>query len=94
MRKKQWQRILKDEVCWYRLSQIQGRLGNVPEQQKASAEFQRLHDLSTRQKGFGPSAAPSEVTQQEVDPNSHSNVPQTVLLCKILRLWERWYSAG
>ena len=60
----------QNEVCWYRLSQIQGRLGNVAEQQKASAEFQRLHDLSTRQKGFGPSAAPSEVTQQEVDPNS------------------------
>jgi predicted Zn-dependent protease len=60
----------QNEVCWYRLSQIQGRLGNVAEQQKASAEFQRLHDLSTRQKGFGTGVAPPEVTQQEVDPNS------------------------
>lgn len=60
----------ENEVCWYRLSQIQGRLGNSAEQQKALAEFQRLHDQSTRQKGFDPDVAPSEVTKQEVDPNA------------------------
>jgi tetratricopeptide (TPR) repeat protein len=59
----------ENEVCWYRLSQIQSRLGNVTEQQRALAEFQRLHDQSTRQKGFDPAVAPSEVTKQEVDPN-------------------------
>jgi tetratricopeptide (TPR) repeat protein len=59
-----------NEVCWYRISQIQGRLGNVAEQQKALAEFQRLHDQSTRQKGFDPAVAPSEVTKQAVDPNA------------------------
>jgi tetratricopeptide (TPR) repeat protein len=59
----------ENEVCWYRLSQIQGRLGNAAEQQKALAEFQRLHDQSTRQKGFDPAVAPSEVTKQEVEPN-------------------------
>ena len=48
----------QNEVCWYRLSQIQGRLGNRAEQQKASAEFQRLHDQSTRQKGFDPAVRP------------------------------------
>ena len=60
----------ENEVCWYRLSQIQGRLGNSAEQQKALAEFQRLHNQSTRQKGFDPAVAPSEVTKQEVDPNA------------------------
>jgi hypothetical protein len=29
-----------------------------------------LHDQSTRQKGFDPAVAPSEVTKQEVDPNA------------------------
>ncbi len=60
----------ENEVCWYRLSQIQRRLGNVTEQQKALAEFQRLHDESTRRKGFDPARVPSEVTKQEVDPNA------------------------
>jgi predicted Zn-dependent protease len=40
----------ENEVCWYRLAQVQRRLGNAVEEQKAMAEFHRLHDQSTRQK--------------------------------------------
>jgi tetratricopeptide (TPR) repeat protein len=57
----------ENEVCWYRLAQVQRKLGNAAEQEKAMAEFRRLHDLSTQQKGFDPVASPSEVTKQEVD---------------------------
>ena len=57
-----------NEVCWYRLAKIQRSLGNAPEQEKALAEFRRLHDLANQQKEVVPVFSPREVTKQEVDP--------------------------
>ena len=34
----------KDEVAWYRLAQAQRAAGNKEEQQKALAEFRKLHN--------------------------------------------------
>jgi tetratricopeptide (TPR) repeat protein len=63
-----------NEVGWYRLAQIQKTLGNSAEQEKAIAEYRRLHDQFTRQKGFDPAgsafSSPSEVTKQTADPSS------------------------
>jgi predicted Zn-dependent protease len=58
----------ENEVCWYRLAKIERTLGNVPEQQKALAEYRRLHELSNQQKEVEPVFSPREVTKQEVDP--------------------------
>jgi predicted Zn-dependent protease len=58
----------ENEVCWYRLAKIQRSLGNVAEQQKALAEFRRLHDIANQQKELEPVFSPREVTKQEVDP--------------------------
>jgi len=58
----------ENEVCWYRLAKIQRSLGNVPEQEKALAEYRRLHDLANQQKEVEPVFSPREVTKQEVDP--------------------------
>ena len=60
----------ENEVAWYRLAQIQKTLSNVGEQQKALAEYRRLHDRTTQQKGFEPVFSPREVTKQEVDPSA------------------------
>jgi hypothetical protein len=57
-----------NQVCWYRLATIQRRLGNVAEQQKALAEYQRLHDIANQQKELEPVFSPREVTRQGVDP--------------------------
>jgi tetratricopeptide (TPR) repeat protein len=57
-----------NEVCWYRLAKIQRSLGNVAEQQKALAEYRRLHDLANQQKDVEPVFSPREATKQEVDP--------------------------
>src|SRR5215472_11301524 len=59
----------ENEVCWYRLAKIQRSLGNVAEQQKALAEYRRLHDLANQQKEVEPVFSPREVTKQEVDPS-------------------------
>jgi len=56
-----------NEVCWYRLAKIQRSLGNIPEQEKALAEYRRLHDLANQQKEVEPVFSPREVTKQEVD---------------------------
>jgi tetratricopeptide (TPR) repeat protein len=58
----------ENEVCWYRLAKIQRSLRNVPEQEKALAEYRRLHDLANQQKEVEPVFSPREVTKQEVDP--------------------------
>lgn len=58
-----------NEVCWYRLATIQRRLGNAAEQQKALAEYQRLHEIANRHKEVEPVLSPREVTKQEVEPN-------------------------
>jgi tetratricopeptide (TPR) repeat protein len=57
-----------NEVGWYRLAIIQRNLGNIGEQQKALAEFRRLHDIAKQQKEVVPVFSPREVTKQEVDP--------------------------
>ena len=57
-----------NEVCWYRLAQVQRVLHNSAEQEKALAEYRRLHDLANQLKGVEPVFSPSEVTKQEVDP--------------------------
>ncbi len=60
----------ENEVAWYRLAQIQKTLGHSGEQQKALAEYRRLHDLASQQKGLEPVFSPREVTKQEVDPSA------------------------
>jgi tetratricopeptide (TPR) repeat protein len=57
----------ENEVCWYRLAKIERSLGHLPEQEKALAEYRRLHDLSNQQKELEPVFSPREVTKQEVD---------------------------
>jgi tetratricopeptide (TPR) repeat protein len=57
-----------NEVGWFRLARIQRSLGNAAEQEKALAEYRRLHDLANLQKEVGPVFTPSEVTKQEIDP--------------------------
>ena len=58
----------ENEVGWYRLAQIQKALGNNIEQEKALAEYRRLHDRSSQQRGLEPVFSPREVTKQEVEP--------------------------
>jgi tetratricopeptide (TPR) repeat protein len=58
----------ENEVGWYRLAQIQKALGNNAEQEKALAEYRRLHDRSSQQRGLEPVFSPGEVTKQEVEP--------------------------
>ena len=60
----------QSEVGWYRLGQVQKALGNAGEQQKALAEYRRLHDEANQQRGLDPVFSPREVTKQEVDPNA------------------------
>ncbi|MFL6429693.1 MAG: tetratricopeptide repeat protein [Acidobacteriaceae bacterium] len=53
-----------DPVAWYRLSQVQRRLGNTEEQKHALAEFTRL-----RASGASKVASSgSEITPQQLDP--------------------------
>ena len=58
----------ENEVCWYRLAKIQRSLGNVAEQQKALAEYQRLHEIANQQKEVEPVFSLREATKQQVDP--------------------------
>ena len=58
----------ENEVGWYRLAQIQKALGHNAEQEKALAEYRRLHDRSSQQRGLEPIFSPREVTKQEVEP--------------------------
>jgi tetratricopeptide (TPR) repeat protein len=57
-----------NEVCWYRLAKIQRSLGNLAEQERALAQYRRLHDFANQQKGVAPVFSPREVTKQELDP--------------------------
>jgi tetratricopeptide (TPR) repeat protein len=59
----------QNEVAWYRLGQALKALGNTAEQQKALAEYRRLHDEANQQRGIEPVFSPREVTKQAVDPN-------------------------
>jgi len=61
----------KNEVSWYRLAQAERALGNLQEQQKAPAEFRRLHSRETSQQEAGSELfSPREVTKQKLDPNA------------------------
>jgi predicted Zn-dependent protease len=51
----------EDEVAWYRLAQVDRKLGNKDEQQKALAQFQRLRSQMALQQG---TSTPGEVTKQ------------------------------
>ena len=59
-----------NEVCWYRLAQIQRALHNSAEQEKALAEYRRLHDLANQQREIAPVFSPNEVTKQQVDSSA------------------------
>jgi len=60
-----------NEVSWYRLSQVQGLLGQEAEQKKTFAEFQRLRKQKSSQQEAGKQIfSPNEVTQQQLDSNA------------------------
>jgi tetratricopeptide (TPR) repeat protein len=59
----------QSEVAWYRLGQAQKALGNTAEQEKALAEYRRLHDEANQQRGLDPVFSPREVTGQSIDPS-------------------------
>lgn len=59
-----------DEVAWYRLSRAQKALGNEALQQKAIAEFQRLHEKTLQPARMREQTQPSEVTKQVIEPSS------------------------
>lgn len=60
----------QSEVAWYRLGQAQKALGNSAAQQKALAEYRRLHDKASEQSELGTVFSHREVTKQAVDPNA------------------------
>jgi tetratricopeptide (TPR) repeat protein len=53
-----------DPVAWYRLSQVQRRLGNTEEQKRALAAFTRLHASGAS----GSTNSDAEITPQQLDP--------------------------
>jgi tetratricopeptide (TPR) repeat protein len=60
----------ENEVCWFRLAQIQRALHNSAEQEKALVQYRRLHDLANQQKEVAPIFSPREVTKQEIDSSA------------------------
>jgi tetratricopeptide (TPR) repeat protein len=60
-----------DEVAWYRLAQAERATGHREAQQKALAQFQRLHS-STPGMLRKPNAA-DEITPQQIGPGANSN---------------------
>lgn len=57
----------ENEVAYYRLVQVHRAIGNVAEQQKALAEFQRLRNAkSQRQENLVEVLSPQAVTRQEI----------------------------
>lgn len=59
-----------DETGWYRLSQVQRKLGNTQEQQRALAEFRRLHEKANQVPPTQELFSPTEVSKQRIDPSS------------------------
>ena len=59
-----------NEVSWYRLSQVEKALGNVSEQQKALAQYQRLRQRAREQTARILDSSTSDVTKQELDPTA------------------------
>jgi tetratricopeptide (TPR) repeat protein len=57
-----------NEVAYYRLAQVYRTLGNIAEQQKAMAEFQKLRNhKSKQQEALAKALFSQTVTRQEVD---------------------------
>ncbi len=60
----------EDEVCYYQLLHAYKALGNVAEQQKALAEFQRLQTQKSRhEERLMEAFSPREVTKQKLNSN-------------------------
>lgn len=59
-----------DESGWYRLSQVQRKLGNTEEQQRTLAEFRRLHEKANQAPPTQELFSPNEVSKQQIDPSS------------------------
>jgi tetratricopeptide (TPR) repeat protein len=59
----------EDDVCYFQLFQVYRTLGNVAQQQKALAEFQRLRSQRERLERtmLKEAVSPREVTKQELD---------------------------
>jgi tetratricopeptide (TPR) repeat protein len=57
-----------DEVGWYRLAQVEKKLGNTEAQRRDLAEYKRLHEKSRPSPGTQELFSPSEVTKQQVEP--------------------------
>lgn len=63
----------KNEVSWYRLSQVQRSLGHGAEAREAFAKFQQLHQQKASREEAGKRfLTPDEVTRQQLD----SSAPQ------------------
>jgi len=59
-----------NEVAWYRLSQAERSVGDSAEQNKAMAEFRRLHQARLAQENSAKPAEQSEVTKQTIDEHA------------------------
>jgi predicted Zn-dependent protease len=57
----------EDRVAWYRLAQVERALGNEAGRQKATAEFQRLHEKSVEIQASQDLYSQTDVTKQKVD---------------------------
>jgi len=58
----------KDEVAWYRLAQAQRAAGNKEEQQKALAEFRKLHNSTPV--GLKKPSEAQDVSPQQLDSST------------------------
>lgn len=59
----------QNDVSWYRLSQVEGMLGNDAKRQEAIAEFQRLKTRKSSMAGAAREIlSPDEVTKQQLEP--------------------------
>lgn len=57
-----------DEIGWYRLSQVQRKLGNREETQRALAEYRRLHEKGDQASPTEELFSPTEVSKQQIEP--------------------------
>jgi tetratricopeptide (TPR) repeat protein len=61
----------ENEVTWYRLSRVEGSLGNMDEAQTALAKFRKLHQRKTPQEQASkPLFSAQDVTKQTLDPDA------------------------
>jgi tetratricopeptide (TPR) repeat protein len=57
----------EDRVAWYRLAQVERALGNEAGRQKATVEFQRLHEKSVEIQASQDMYGQADITKQKVD---------------------------